>query len=108
MDECRDNGRSSQDNYYSPPRSISPSPQNDRDYRLHDRRDDDRDYRFHDDERDYRSQHQSLSEGDLLSHCWLLKKFTLLTQHMQPSVSAGIGIAAASRDDKIQLTLHLT
>ncbi|RRT56882.1 hypothetical protein B296_00044403 [Ensete ventricosum] len=50
----------------------------------------------------------AVSEGDLLSHCWLLKKFTLLTQHMQPSVRAGIGIAAASRDDKIQLTLHLT
>ncbi|KAJ8466573.1 hypothetical protein OPV22_029125 [Ensete ventricosum] len=68
--ESRDNGRSSQDNYYSPPRSISPSPQNDRDYR----------------------------------------KWPEPTKVMiqQPSVSAGIGIAAASRDDKIQLTLHLT
>ncbi|CAD5162832.1 serine/arginine-rich SC35-like splicing factor SCL28 [Musa acuminata AAA Group] len=59
--ESRDNGRSSKDNYYSPPRSISPSPQNDRDYRSHDRRDDDREYRSHDDERDYRSHHQSPS-----------------------------------------------
>ncbi|URE28440.1 hypothetical protein MUK42_34487 [Musa troglodytarum] len=59
--ESRDNGRSSQDNYYSPPRSMSPFPQNDRDYRSHDRRDDDRDYRSHDDERDYGSHHQSPS-----------------------------------------------
>lgn len=42
--------------------------------------------------------HDPTGEGDLLSHCWLLKKFSLLTQLMQPSVSAGGGIAAASRD----------
>ncbi|URE28439.1 hypothetical protein MUK42_34487 [Musa troglodytarum] len=30
--------------------------------------------------------HDPTGEGDLLSHCWLLKKFSLLTQLMQPSI----------------------
>ncbi|WOK93603.1 serine/arginine-rich SC35-like splicing factor SCL28 [Canna indica] len=41
--ESRDNGRSTHD--YSPPRSVSPFPRDDRDYRSHDERDDERDYR---------------------------------------------------------------